>query len=117
MPDIEIFQLFANNGPVDQLQLDEEFQVHLLEAGRAFAKHVVSFAELTEVHAGEPRYFKNEQGQRAPAVMVGPTKAGRFLFVPIEPTGAWGVWRAVTAFTANTHSVERYQQELQNESQ
>ena len=43
MPDIEILQFFADNGEVDELQLDEEFQVHLLEAEHDFEKHVASF--------------------------------------------------------------------------
>ena len=64
MPDIELNQLFANNGPVDQLQLDEELQVHLLDPARDYAKHIVSLTELTEVHSGEPRYFKNLEGRR-----------------------------------------------------
>ena len=115
MSDIEIDRLFAHNGRVDELQLDEELQLHLLEPEHDYEKHIVTFKEITEVHAVKPGYFKNAEGQRAPAVMVGPTKAGRFLFVPIEPTGAWGVWRAVTAFSANTHSIERYQQEIQDE--
>lgn len=42
--------------------------------------------------------------------MVGPTRAGRFLCVPIEPTGKCGVWRPVTAFTANAHHVKRYEE-------
>ena len=115
MSNIEIRRLFAHNGRVDELQLDEELQLHLLEPGHDYEKHIVTLVEITEVHTGSPRYFKNAGGQRAPVVMVGPTKANRCLFVPIEPTGAWGVWRAVTAFSANTHSIERYQQEIQDE--
>ena len=112
MSDIEIEQLFAHNGRVDELQLDEELQQHLLEPEHDYEKHIVTLAEIMEVHTGKPGYFENDKGQRAPVVMLGPTKANRMLFVPIEPTGAWGVWRAVTAFSANTHSIERYQQEI-----
>ena len=112
MSDLEMQRLFAHNGRVDEVQLDEELQLHLLEPERNYEKHIVTLVEITEVHAGKPGYFKNAEGQRAPVVMVGPTRANRFLFVPIEPTGAWGVWRAVTAFSANTHSIERYQQEI-----
>ena len=103
--------LFGQYGPVEELELDEELELHLRERG-IFDKHIVSFAEILEVHAGSPRFMENSSvpNRRAPIVMVGPTRAGRFLCVPIEPTGKRGVWRPVTAFTANAHHVKRYEE-------
>lgn len=111
MPDDEIALLFGQNGPVEELELDEELELHLRERGN-FPKHIVSFSEILEVFAGSPRFMENSSvpNRRAPVVMVGPTQAGRFLCVPIEPTGKWGVWRPVTAFTANSHHVRRYEE-------
>ena len=94
----------ADSGPVDELEFDEDLGQHLRERG-VFDKHVVSFAEILEVFHGAPRYFENLSGRRAPIVMVGLTRENRYLCVPIQPTG-----KPVTAFTANTHHVERYHQ-------
>ena len=110
---IEIQQLFNDNGTVEELQLDEELQAHLLQ--HPDEKHNVSFAELIEVHQNKPLYYLNAAGHRAPIYMVGPTTADRFLFVPIEPTGTQEVWRPVTAFTANTIYVNRYKQDINDE--
>lgn len=107
MPDAELETLFAEYGEVEELDLDDALEIHLLERGIS-GKHIVSFAEIMEVFEGSPEYFENSPGRRAPAVMVGPTVEGRFLCVPIEPTGMRSVWRPITAYTANTHHVERY---------
>ena len=102
-----IEQIFADSGPVDELEFDEDLGQHLRERG-VFDKHVVSFAEILEVFHGSPRFFANLSGRRAPIVMVGLTRGNRYLCIPIQPTGKRGTWRPVTAFTANTHHVERY---------
>ncbi len=47
--------------------------------------------------------------------MVGLTGKGLILVVPIEPTGQHGVWRAVSAFMANTHDVASYGKEVTDE--
>ena len=107
MPDAELDALFAEYGLVQDLELDGDLEIHLRERG-TFGKHIVSFGEILEVLKGEPEFFATSPGRRALAVMVGPTLEGRFLSVPIEPTGRSGVWRAITAYTANTHHVERY---------
>jgi hypothetical protein len=97
---------------VEQLEITPEFLAHM--ARRAFYReHRVSLSELMEVHAGNPRYFRNATGLRAPFVMVGRTAAGRILCVPIEPTASLGLWRPVTAFEANTHHVTRYLQAIE----
>ena len=107
MNGIDIKRLLEYNGPVEIMNLDAELEEHLNERG-TYEKHRVGLAEILEVHEGEPRYFLNRLGRRAPVIMVGPTMQGRLLCIPIEPTGRWGVWRPVTAFEANQSDKERY---------
>ena len=102
-----VAELFEQVGPVEELQIDDEFLAHMAERG-TYQKHRVAVVELLEVHAGAPRYFLNSGTGRAPLLMVGRTGAGRWVCVPIEPTGQHGVWRAVTAFEANAHNRSRY---------
>ena len=109
MPEIDFNQLIADNGPVEELALDLGLIDHIIER-----VHDVSLTEIREVHQLEHRIFANRPDKRAPLVMVGPTKDGRILCIPIEPTDVYGVWKVVTAFTANKHDVERYQKELGN---
>lgn len=73
-----------------------------------FAAHRVTAGEVQEVHDKWPRYYVNLSGRRASHVMVGPTRVGRVLIVPIEETGWSGVWRPVTAFEAAPNQVSRY---------
>ena len=105
---MEINELFEYNGSVDILELDDDLRNHLQERG-TYQKHIVSLSEILEVHRGSPRYFLNNSKGKAPAIMLGPTLANRFLCVPIEPTGKPGIWRPVIAFEANTHHKERYE--------
>ena len=108
---IETEILFSQNGPVRMLELDDDLKQHLQERGIT-KKHIVSFAEILEVFEGNPRILINEPapGRRAPVVMVGPTMVGRFLTVPIEPTGKWGIWRPITAFESNTGDIMRHRE-------
>ena len=108
---IEIERLFSQYGPLRELELDDDLKQHLEERGIT-RKHIVSFAEILEVFAGTPRILENQPapGRRAPLVMVGPTVAGRFLTVPIEPTGKWGIWRPMTAFESNTGDITRHRE-------
>jgi hypothetical protein len=100
--------LFESNGEVDELELVEELEEHLVERA-VYGKHRVSLGEVLEVRSVAPKYFANAgSGHRAPVVMVGPTRKGRMLCVPIEPSGRRGLWRPVTAFEANTHHRDRY---------
>ena len=76
-----------------------------------FADHRVNVIELLDVLDLEPRFFVNRRARRASHVMVGPTRSGRILIVPIEDWGR-GVWRPVTAFDANVWQVRRYRSAL-----
>ena len=83
----------------------------MAEEPRRYDKHSVAAKEIRQVHARAPRYFENEgEGRRAPIIMVGPTDSGRMIVAPIEPTHTIGVWRPVTAFEANTHHIDRYEE-------
>lgn len=72
-----------------------------------FADHGVTVLDVLDVLDLEPRFFINRRARRASHVMVGRTRSGRVLIVPIEDWGR-GVWRAVTAFEANRWQVRRY---------
>ena len=103
----DVAEVFSRHGEVLALEVDDEFLEHLADRA-VYSKHRVTATEVLEVHAGAPKYFENAGRHRAAIVMVGPTVAGRFLCVPIEPTGRIGRWRPVTAFEANAHHKERY---------
>jgi hypothetical protein len=105
----DVQELFRRHGEVEEIELDSEWLGHM--ATRAtYGKHIVTGTEILEVHQGQPEYFLNASGQRAPIVMVGPTAATRFLTIPLEPTADRGTWRAVTAFESNTHHKLKYHQ-------
>lgn len=72
-----------------------------------FADHGVTVLDVLDVLDLEPRFFINRRARRASHVMVGRTRSGRVLIVPIEDWGR-GVWRPVTAFEANRWQVRRY---------
>lgn len=105
----DLTELFTAHGQVEAMKLDDRFQEHLAERS-TYRKHIVSLTEVLEVHAGSPEYFLNESTGpgRAKIVMVGPTLAGRFLCIPLEPTDDFGIWRPKTAFEANQHHIDRY---------
>lgn len=73
-----------------------------------FAAHGVSLDEVHQVYEKWPRYYENRSDRRATHVMLGPTRAGRLLVVPIEPVGSTGLWRPVTAFEASPGAAARY---------
>jgi hypothetical protein len=73
-----------------------------------FKMNKVSVDEVQEVWARWPRYYVNRTGGRATHVMVGPTRRGRSLVVPIERWGSSDIWRPTTAFEAGPGQVSRY---------
>jgi hypothetical protein len=105
---VDIAALFARDGRVEELDFDDDVLDHLAQRG-FYPKHRVAVVEILQVHEGVPRYFANVGTGRAPIVIVEPTAAGRFLCVPIEPTGLRGTWRPVTAFEANAHHRTKYE--------
>ena len=106
--------LFEAHGAVEAVECDAAFIEHMAAEGRGYAKHLVSPQEIEEALAEAPAFLENAGKRRAPIVMVGPTRSGRMLVAPLEPTSRRGVWRAVTAFEANAHDRERYEEEMTN---
>lgn len=110
----EVQRLFEDYGTVDELEIDLAFQEHLAQRA-TYDKHRVTIGEILGVHQNQPGYFLNQSSnlenpeqRRAPLILVGPTPAGRFLAVPLEPTNSFGTWRVVTAFAANTHHIDKW---------
>lgn len=106
LEDVERF--FREYGEVEVLEVDDELAFHL-----AVRHPDVNVADIIEVHANpDTEYFDNEYSrerpEHAPVIMLGYTASGRFLSVPIEPTGQSGVWRARTAFAGDQDHEQRY---------
>ena len=107
----DINALFEEFGRVEELDIDEEFISHMADESKQYQKHMISLKEIRQVHGWYPEYFINSgEGKRAPVILVGPTDAGRMIVVPIEPTRIKGIWHPVTAFDANNHHIDRYQE-------
>ena len=105
--------LFDTYGRVEELEFDDEFAEHMAAASRDYTKHRVSQPEVREVWKGIPAYIENVGEQRSESViMLGPTRTGRILVVPLQPTRHRGVWRPVTAYEANAHHRKRYREEI-----
>lgn len=76
-------------------ELDDENEHHMLETHGVYAE------DLYEVlHSDQCRVVRNEgeHEEKRPYAIIGPTNHGRWLYIPIEPTGRPGVWRPATAF-------------------
>jgi hypothetical protein len=72
------------------------------------ARHQGSPAEVQQVFGKWPKYYVNKVDARASHVMVGPTRTGRMLVVPIESLGIDDLWRPVTGFEASPSQISRY---------
>jgi hypothetical protein len=73
-----------------------------------FAAHNVTASEVQQVKDKWPRFYVNRPQRRASHLMVGPTRLGRVLIVPIEALGVDDLWRPVTAFEATPSQAARY---------
>ena len=85
---------------VDVLLFDDENEAK-------FERNGVTVFEVQDVYDRYPRFFPNRPGRRATYVMLGPTRDGRMLVVPIEHLGE-GIWRPVTAFEPTPQQAGRY---------
>lgn len=74
------------------------------------ASHGVSVREALQVLSGAYRVMRNESEARggAPFVLIGPTKGGRFLTMPIDPSFEETVWRPRTAYDSRPREIARY---------
>ena len=106
----DVNDIVSTYGGVVSLDMDDALRRHIEERA-TYGKHRVSFLEIAQVHQSRHKLFVNSSPTgRAPLVMVGATRAGRFLCIPIEPTSKRGVWRPITAYEANRHHIERYKE-------
>ena len=105
--------LISTHGRIEELEFDDAFAEHMAANERAYAKHRVSEQEIREAWLGDPAYVENVgERRRESIIMLGRTRGGRILVVPLQPTHRWGVWRPVTAFEANAHHKKRYSEEI-----
>jgi hypothetical protein len=73
-----------------------------------FGRHGLTSDDVQQVFDKWPRYYRNRPDRRASHVMVGPTRSGRLLVVPMEEWGGGGLWRPITAFEASPSQAARY---------
>lgn len=78
---------------IDALEFDDHNEAEM-------SRHGVSVREVMQVCEGEFELLRNAKKHSAPYLMVGKTLAGRWLTIPITPTGQPGVWRPATGFAA-----------------
>jgi hypothetical protein len=80
--------------------------------GLPVAAHGVAVTEVLEVVEDVTRYaiFRNPPAKRggAPYVVVGPTRSGRLLTVPIDETYEDGLWRPRTAYDTGRQQAVAY---------
>ena len=72
------------------------------------ARHHVRAGEAFQVLAGQPVYLPNKRERAAALVMIGRTVGGRWLTIPLAPTGTHGIWRPVTAWDSSAAELARY---------
>jgi hypothetical protein len=79
---------------IDDLEFDEYNE-------REMAAHGVTVREVLQVLECGFRILRNKK-DGADYLMVGKTLGGRWLTIPITPTGKPGVWRPATAFPSRS---------------
>jgi hypothetical protein len=98
---------------IDEVEVNDAFLAHMADR-----HHFVRAIEVQEVLDGNPVFFTNEDQRgehRAPVIMVGRTRRGRLLAIPIAPTERPGVWRAVTAFTPGPALLNDYADAMEDD--
>lgn len=78
---------------IDTIEVDDDNESEM-------NRHGVSVREVLQVVDGDFEVLRNAKAHDAPYLMIGATLAGRWLTIPITPTGQPGVWRPATAFPA-----------------
>jgi hypothetical protein len=71
------------------------------------ALHEVTPADVEEVLDNAPRFARSNRDEGATHFMLGPTKAGRFLFAAIVETPITGRWYVVTAYWMSRTRADR----------
>lgn len=74
-----------------------------------FERHGVTEREIIQVLQGPFRVFRNRRHRAGGYLMIGPTRGGRLLTVPIAATAVIGRWRPVTAWDSSAGESTRYE--------
>ena len=91
---------------IEALQFDDHNESEMLV-------HGVTQREVMQVHeGGEYHLLRNVKRHAATHLMVGPTTGGRWLTIPVGPTGEPGVWRPATAFAARRGDLAKIKGEM-----
>jgi hypothetical protein len=85
---------------IDELEFDEYNEGEI-------ASHGVTIREVRQVHEGGFGILKNASAHTATHLMVGKTRGGRWLTIPIAPTAKPGVWRPATAFPSRQSDISK----------
>jgi hypothetical protein len=93
MPTLEIDGLYF-----DQLNMEK------------MAQYNVTIREALEMIDGSPKGFRNHS-EGAPWILVGATRSGRMLTMPLDPTAEPAIWRPRTAYDSSNKELRRYEKE------
>ena len=74
-------------------------------------EHGVTVRRAFDVLDREPRVLVNHARAGAALLVVGPDAAGRFVTMPIDPTGEHGIWRPRTAYPSKPSDIARYRKQ------
>lgn len=86
---------------VEELEIDEANELEML-AHRVTAREARQVVEDTD-----RKFLRNANGHSATHIMVGRTRGGRLLSIPIAPTPTEGVWRPSTGFDSPADHIGR----------
>ncbi len=76
---------------IDAFVMDEE-------NAEKFALHGLTDRQVDQVLDSPFLHYRNRRGRRAARLVIGRDHGGQCIVIPVEPTGAPGVWRPVTAW-------------------
>jgi len=86
---------------VDELEFDDWNE-------QEFSRHHVTAREIREVLDEQPVFVPNKRPHAARILMIGPTRGGRFLTVPLAELPVEGLWRPATAWDSSPEELARY---------
>jgi len=75
-----------------------------------FGRHGISVSEMIQLLESEIRVFRNKKHRAGSLLMIGTTRGGRVLTVPITRTAVAGRWRPITAWDSSAGERTRYAQ-------
>jgi hypothetical protein len=79
---------------------------------RKMAIHGVTGKEAMEAASDpEAKAFRNHSPEAAPWVLVGRTRQGRYVTLPLDETPEMGVWRPRTGYDSSNKELRRFKNE------